>query len=159
MGTRTLCFLLLALSPISADEKYSGPPPAKPDIPYLVFAAALKEPEIVDAREEKRKDETVYIIPGTASPARTPESEPVFIIDARQIAPEHIQLHQLEVKDGNRQVSLSSTPQPGPSEPLHLLVKRINEHLYRIEASEMLNIGEYALTSTGNNHVFCFSVF
>jgi len=159
MGTRTLCLLLLAAAGMSADEKYDGPLPPKPDIPYLLQATKLAEPEVTEAREEKGKKETTYVIAGAASPARTPLAEPIFIIDAREIAPERIELYQLEVKEGNRQVSFANKAHKGSAQPLHLMVTRLKEHLYRIEASQMLETGEYALSPSGVNRVFCFSVY
>jgi hypothetical protein len=152
MGTRTLCLLLLSVTWLCSDEKYNGPIPPKPDLPYLLQAKRLLDIEIGKAREEHRKDETVYVISGPASTARTPLPEPIFIIDARQIEPQQIQLYRLEVKDGNREASR-------PGKALHLRVTPIGERLYKIEASEMLEEGEYALTPVGDNRVFCFEVY
>ena len=152
MGTRTLCLLLLSVTWLCSDEKYNGPIPPKPDLPYLLQAKKLLDIEIGKAREEHRKDETVYVISGPASTARTPLPEPIFIIDARQIEPQQIQLYRLEVKDGNREASR-------PGKALHLRVTPIGERLYKIEASEMLEEGEYALTPVGDNRVFCFEVY
>jgi hypothetical protein len=152
MGTRILCLLLLCVGWLCSDEKYNGPIPPKPDLPYLLQAKRLLDIEIGKAREEHRKDETVYVISGPASTARTPLPEPIFIIDARQIEPQQIQLYRLEVKDGNREASR-------PGKALHLRVTPIGERLYKIEASEMLEEGEYALTPVGDNRVFCFEVY
>lgn len=159
MSTRILCLLLLAGTWLCAGEKYNGPIPPKPDVPYILQAATLKETEITEAREEKGKKETSYVIAGAGSPVRTPLPEPAFIIDARQIAPDRIELYQLEVKNGNREVSLSTKSRQGSAQPLHLLVTQLGEHLYKIEASEMLETGEYALTPSGENRVFCFAVY
>jgi hypothetical protein len=147
-----LCLLLLSVTWLCSDEKYNGPIPPKPDLPYLLQAKRLLDIEIGKAREEHRKDETVYVISGPASTARTPLPEPIFIIDARQIEPQQIQLYRLEVKDGNREASR-------PGKALHLRVTPIGERLYKIEASEMLEEGEYALTPVGDNRVFCFEVY
>jgi hypothetical protein len=159
MGTRTLCLLLLSVTWLCSDEKYNGPIPPKPDLPYLLQAKKLIDVEIGQAREERRKDETVYIISGPASSARTPLPEPIFIIDARQLAVQQIQLYRLDVKDGNREASLPGKAGKGSAQPLHLRVTPIGERLYKIEASEMLDAGEYALAPTGDNRVFCFEVY
>jgi hypothetical protein len=159
MGTRTLCLLLLSVTWVSCDEKYNGPIPPKPDLPYLLQAKKLIDIEIGKAREEHRKDETVYVISGPASSARTPLPEPIFIIDARQLEPQQIQLYRLEVKDGNREASLPGKAGKGSAQPLHLRITPIGERLYKIEASEMLEEGEYALTPVGDNRVFCFEVY
>ena len=150
MGARILCLLVLGAAWLSCQEKYDGPVPPKPDLPYLLQAKKLTEIEIGQAREEKRKDGPVHVVAGPSSSARTPLPEPIFILDARQLAPEKIELFLLEVKDGNREVS---------AQPLHLRVTPLREHLYKIEPSEMLEAGQYALTPGGNNRVFCFEVY
>jgi hypothetical protein len=152
MGTRLLGLLFLAVGWLSCDEKYDGPLPPKPDLPYLLQAKKLTETEVGKAREERKKEEKLYVIPGPASSARTPLPEPIFILDARQLSPQKIELYALEVKDGNREVSL-------PNKPLHLRVTPLKEHLYKIEPSEMLEAGEYALTPVGDNRIFCFEVY
>ena len=159
MGTKILCLLFLAALGLNADEKYDGPVPPKPDLPYLLHAKTLLETEAAPAREERRKNETAYIVAGESSPARTPMAEPIFIINVSRIEPEHMELYRLEVKNGNREVSLSTKSQKGSSPPLHLRVTRLAEHLYRVEASESLENGEYALTPSGENRVFCFEVY
>jgi hypothetical protein len=159
MGIKLFCLLFLATVWLNADEKYDGPVPPKPDLPYLLHAKTLVETEIGQAREESRKNETAYIVAGESSPARTPMAEPIFIIDARQIAPDRMELYRLEVKNGNREVSLSTKSRKGSSQPLHLRVTRLAEHLYKVEASEPLENGEYALTPSGENRMFCFEVY
>jgi len=159
MGTRTLCLLLLAAAVLCADDKYTGPAPPKPDLPYMLHANTLTQTEVTQAKEEKRKNETTYVINGGSSPARTPLAEPTFIIDARQIAADQIELYQLEVKDGNREVSLSTKGRKGSAHPMHLMVTRLSDHLYKIETSESLENGEYALTPVNDNRVFCFEVY
>ena len=157
--------LILALAALSgflcAAEKYDGPIPPKPDIPYLLHANNLVETETGQAREENRKNDTVYTIAGASSPARTPLAEPIFIIDARQTSPDRLELYRLEVKGGNREVSLTSNRgrRGGNNRPLHLMVTRLGDRLYKVEADEPLENGEYAISPSGNNHVFCFAVY
>jgi len=154
---------VLALAAVSgfcySAEKYSGPLPPKTDVPYLLHANNLVETETGQAREESRKNETVYIISGAASPARTPLSEPIFIIDARQTTPDRLELYRLEVKGGNREVSLSNKGRRGGNRPLHLMVTKLNDRLFKVEADEPLENGEYAISPSGDNRVFCFEVY
>jgi hypothetical protein len=159
MGTKTLCLFILGSAWLSSQQKYDGPVPPKPDLPYLLQAKKLTEIEIGKAREERRKDDTVSIIAGSGSSARTPLPEPIFILDARQLEPQKIELFHLEVKDGNREVSLPNKDHAGASQPLHLRITPLGGHLYKIEASEMLEEGEYALAPTGDNRIFCFEVY
>jgi len=55
----------------AAADKYTGPVPPKPDIPYLLHASTLVETEVADARQEGKKNDT-FVIAAASSPARTP---------------------------------------------------------------------------------------
>ena len=146
-----------ALAP--AQQEYSGPRPPKPDLPYLMHADNLVATEAGEAREEQRKNESTYTISGAASPARTPLAEPIFLLLSDKIAPESLELYRLEVKGGNRQVVLAKKKKD--SRPLRLMVTRLAEKLYRIEVNEGMGLenGEYSLTPSGSNQVFCFEVY
>jgi len=159
MRTKTLYLLLLVVGWLSCEEKYDGPVPPKPDLPYLLQAKKLTEIEVCQARVEHRNDLTVSVIAGPSSSARTPLPEPIFILDARQLAPQRIELYPLEVRDGNREASLPNKEGKGSAQPLHLRVTPSKEHLYKIEPSEMLEAGEYALAAGGSNAIFCFEVY
>jgi hypothetical protein len=139
-----------------AAEKYTGPIPPKPDIPYLLHASTLVETEVADAREGKKD---TYTIAGAASSARTPLAEPIFIVDAQKIQPDTFELYRLDVKGGNREVSFSSNRRRGGGRALHLSVRPLNAHLYRLEADEALENGEYALSPANDNRAFCFEIY
>ncbi len=149
---------LLVAASLTAADKYTGPVPPKPDIPYLLHASTLVETEVANARQEGKKNDT-FVIPGASSPARTPLAEPIFIIDARNIQPDTFELYRMDVKGGNREVSLSSNRRRGGSRALHLAVKPLGGHLYRVEADEALEDGEYALSPSGDNHAYCFEIY
>jgi hypothetical protein len=151
--------MALVFACVRGADKYDGPVPPKPDIPYLMHANNLVETESGQAREESRKSDAVFVISGAASAARTPMAEPIFIVDARQIEPERIELYRLEVKNGNREATPGSNKRRGSSRALHLSVTPLANHLFRLEANEPLENGEYALTPAGNNRVFCFEVY
>jgi hypothetical protein len=158
----TFASALIAFSLFSAmfaAEKYSGPVPPKTDIPYLVHASNLIETEVAEARQENRKDDSKFSIPGASSPARTPLAEPVFLIDADKISPQSLELYRLDVKGGNREVSVNSSRRRGGSHALHLAVKQLSGHLYRVEVDEPLENGEYALSPNGENRSFCFEIY
>jgi hypothetical protein len=152
-----IALAFLIVGGLSAADKYSGPVPPKPDIPYLLHASTLVETEVADARQGKKNDE--FTISGASSPARTPLAEPIFIIDARQIQPETFELYRLDVKGGNREVSLSGNRRRGGSRALHLAVKPLGGHLYRVEADEALDNGEYALSPSNDNRAYCFEIY
>lgn len=142
-------------------EKYSGPVPEKADVPYLLHADNLVETEVSEAREEKRRDETVYRVPGASSPARTPLAEPIFLLRSEKTNPESLELYRMEIKGGNREVVFQEKRRRGGPRPFRLVLTRLADKLYRIEVSENLGLenGQYSLTPSGSNAVFCFEVY
>jgi hypothetical protein len=150
--------LFVAIGLLSAAEKYTGPVPPKPDIPYLLHGSNLIETETGQVREESHKSDTSYVIAGATSPARTPLAEPIFIIDAQKSSPERFELYRMDVKGGNREVSLSGRRRGG-NRALHLAVTPLGGHLYKIEVDEPLENGEYTLSPSGDNRAFCFEIY
>jgi len=150
---------LAALLALGA-EKYTGPRPPKPDLPYLVHADNLIPTELNEAQQQTRGRTTVYTVPGASSPARTPVAEPIFLFLADKIAPESLELYKLEVKGGNRQIVFPENKKDQPR-PLRLVVTRLDEKLYRLEVSERFGLenGSYSITPAGSNTVFCFDVY
>jgi hypothetical protein len=155
---RTLVLPLVALS-LAGAESYRGPRPPKPDLPYLLHASRLEETEATEAQEEKRKDDTVYVIAGAASPARTPLAEPIFLMETRKLSAERMELYKLEVRNGRREAVFSARRKRDSPRPIRLSVTRLDQNLYRIEAAVGLENGEYSLTPAGSNQVFCFQVY
>lgn len=160
MSGRTLLRLLLpgvfaALLVPSRAADYDGPRPPKSDTPYLVHADNLIPTEAGDAKNEKGD---TYTIAGTSSSARTPLAEPIFLLQSDRLSPESLELYRFDVKNGHRETTVSSRRR-GNGRPLHLQVKKVDRGLYRIEAAETLENGEYCLTPSGSNHVFCFEVY
>jgi len=144
----------LLASAMAGAQKYDGPPPAKPDLPYLKQAATLIPLEVAEAREEKGKDGAVLTIDGAESRVKTPISLPIFILKAEKLAPERLQLYKLEVKGGYREFGRN------PPEVIHMEVTRLNAGgLVRIAVSDPLEAGEYALGGQDSRQVFCFQVF
>jgi hypothetical protein len=47
----------------------------------------------------------------------------------------------------------------GGPRPLRLSVTRLEQGLYRIEAGETLENGEYSISPSDSNRVFCFQVY
>ena len=152
-----LPILLLCALPLLA-QKYSGPRPAKPDLPYLVHADSLVETESAEAKQEERKSDTSYVIPGGNSPARTPLSSPIFLMQADQLQADRLQLFRLQSKGGQREV-LYMRKKKLVARPIRLNVTRVEEGLYKMEVDEILENGEYSLTPQDSNQVFCFQVY
>jgi hypothetical protein len=142
-----------------AQQKYTGPRPPKPDIVYLVHADNLIPTEVGDAKQESKKNETLYTIAGTSSPARTPLAEPIFIIESDKISAQSLELYKLDVKNGHREVTTVQKRTRGGPRPVRVSVTRLDRGLFRLEADEELENGQYALSPNGTNTVFCFEVY
>jgi len=155
MYWKTLFLASVAAAVAMGADKYQGPVPPKPDIPYLLHASNLVETETGQARQENHKNDTTFIISGASSPARTPMAEPIFIVDARSLSPDRLDLVKLDVKGGNREVTMGRRK----GRALHLAVTPLGGHLYKVEADEALENGEYALSPNGDNRVFCFEIY
>ena len=138
-------------------QKYSGPLPEKPDLPYLIHADSLVPTEASEAKEETRKDEVTYVINGATSPVSTPLASPVFVIRADQLVPEKLEIYKLESRNGRREVLFRKKKQT--TRPIRCNVTRLDDNLYKLEVDESLGNGEYSITPNGSNQVFCFRVY
>ncbi len=159
---RFLCLLLALLAaPLAAQAGSQGkgglPDPPKKDVPYLIHADNLVETEISEAKEETRKDEQVYAVPGAGSPARTPLAGPEFLFESDRIPPEKLQLYKMEPKNGRREVVVTRKKKP-VAKPITLSVFRVRPKLFKIRVDDSLENGQYCLFPDGSNAVFCFAV-
>lgn len=153
--------LALALAASLAAQKYNGPRPDKTDTPYLLHAAKLIPLDQDEAKEEKRKEGTAYITPGAAAKARTPLAEPIILFESKNIAPERLSLYRMEAKGGSREVFFFETPKKrkDSSKVLRLSVTKLATGLYKLEPTEPLPNGEYALSPADSNTVFSFTIY
>ena len=151
-----LRFLLALVVSTSAalSQKYDGPKPPKPDLPYLKHADTLLATEAVTAKTEKKKDEIIYVVEGANSLVKTPLAAPILLFETAKINPESLQLFQMESKNGRREV----TVKPG-SEPIRIELSKLGDTLSKIEPYNGLDPGEYVLVVSGSAQVFCFAVF
>ena len=156
VSMRYLAILLLAVLALHADD-YTGPRPPKADIPYLVHASNLVPTETTEAQQEGKNNDT-YSVSGAASSARTPLAEPIFLLRSEKIKPDSLELYRFEVKNGRRQLTLSKK-RSEKSGPFHLSITKLDKDLYRVEADEALENGEYSLSPSGSNSVFCFQIY
>jgi hypothetical protein len=140
----------------AAAQKYAGPRPPKADLPYLKHAETLVPTEAVDAKEEKKKDDILYVIEGANSSVKTPLASPIFLFGAAKLVPERLQLFKLDSKNGRREILFAPKH---PPKAIRVDVTRLDTDLYRIEVNESLEPGEYSLSPEGTNQVFCFQVF
>jgi hypothetical protein len=160
LGRKVLLALPLLLGASLFAEDYKGPHPPKTDIPYLLHASDLVATEVADASQESGKKSAMFTVPGATSPVRTPLAEPIFILDSRSVDPASLELWRFEVRGGQRAVSITSgVHRKGSSGPFHLSVTKVGEHLFRVEAQDMLENGEYALVPATSTRAFCFQVY
>ncbi|MBS1858892.1 MAG: hypothetical protein JST11_26205 [Acidobacteria bacterium] len=150
--------LLLLLSCAAWGQKYDGPRPPKSDLPYLKHADNLIPTEAGEAKEEKgKKDDITYVIAGASSTAKTPLASPIFLFQSAKLSPETLQLFKLESRNGRRELTVSPKK---PGKPIRMDVTRLTaDGLYKLEVEDSLDPGEYSLSPTESNQVFCFQVF
>jgi hypothetical protein len=153
--------LAFAAFSLIAQSKYSGPRPAKADIPYLLHASKLLETEVLQAKEEDAGKVFRATISGAASPVRTPLPEPIFLIETDKIQSSSLQLFRLAAKGGSRVLELPKNPNDAKDgqRPIHMTTEKVNGSLYRVEVGEVLENGEYCISPSGSSQVFCFQVY
>jgi hypothetical protein len=154
-----LAAALLCSAMLQGATKYSGPRPPKADVLYLLHADNLLETETAVAKDETRKDAGVAIVSGASSSAKTPLMEPVFLLKSNQIQPDKLAAYKFEVKNGNREVVVSHKKQKNAAKPIHLVVTKVDDGLYRIEVDQPLDNGEYTISPEGSNDTFNFQVY
>jgi hypothetical protein len=152
-----LPIVLLCAWPLLA-QKYSGPRPAKPDLPYLMHADDLIPAESGEAKQDDRKGDVNYVISGANSTVRTPLASPAFLILTDQLQADRLQLYKLQSKGGQREVLIRRRNKL-VARPIRLNVTRLDENLYKIEVDEILENGEYSLSPVDSNQVFCFQIY
>jgi hypothetical protein len=157
MRHRLVPALLVSCGALIA-QKYTGPVPPKPDVPYLLHADNLVSTEVSEAREEGKKDDITYVISGAASPVKTPLASPIFLFRADKLEPDKLEMYRLDVRNGRREVAFSRRKRK-TARPIRISVHPLGESYYRLEIDETLENGEYSITPGGSNQVFCFSVF
>ena len=153
---RRILLLLFAAVCAAFAQKYDGPRPPKPDLPYLKHADTLVPTEAVEAKEDKRKDGSVYTVEGASSTAKTPLASPIFLMQADKLVPDRMGLYKFDVKGGHREILFNTKK---PPKPIRIEVSRLGGNLYKLEVDESLEPGEYSLSPEGSNQTFCFQVF
>jgi hypothetical protein len=146
---------LIAFAAAAQAPKYSGPLPPSPDLPFLKHASNLLPAEAVEVKEENRKDDTVYVIAGESSPSKTPLGLPVFLLKIEKLDPLKLQMYRLQAADGHREISASGKKS---ADPIHVIVTRVAEGLFRLEVGDSLDNGEYMLSLDGTSRAFCFAI-
>jgi hypothetical protein len=156
-----LVFPLAAGCSLFAAKDYNGPVPPKPDIPYLLHASKLVEPEVTTAMEKDEKKVSVATVAGAASPVRTPLPEPIFIYKSQNIQPQRLQMFKMQVKGDERRVEFANegSKKSDSSRPVILMMNRLGPDLYRIEVNEPIDDGQYCISPSGAQTAFCFEIY
>lgn len=155
-----IAVLIAALmTPAFGEVAYSGPKPPKPDVPYLMHGDHLVETDQAEAKQTEEKKQTVYTTAGAAATARTPLAEPIFLILPEKIKPEQLSLYRMTIEKGNRRISFHTKPDKDDPQPVPLLFHTRKDGSVIIEANKYLENGEYCLSPSGANTVFCFQVY
>ncbi len=155
---RRILFLLLAAAFAAPAQKYDGPRPPKKDLPYLKHASSLVPTEAVVAKEDQRSNGSLYTIAGANSTVVTPLASPIFLIQADKMAPEKLSLYKLDVKSDHREIFVNPKKQ---SPAIRMEATKVSsDNIWKLEADESLEPGEYCLTVDGDasNQAFCFRV-
>jgi hypothetical protein len=155
---RTIPFAVIATAAFGQEER-SNIRPRKKDVPYLLEADKLIETEVQQATQSGSKKEQTFSIPGTTSTARTSLPEPIFLFAPDRISADQLGLYKLQVTNGRREVTTGKRHSDEEETTFRLTLRRLDAGLYRIEAAEMLEPGEYALSPRGSNTAFCFTVY
>ncbi len=142
-----------------AQDKYSGPKPPKKDLPYLLHGDKLIPTEVEKATQSNSKEGQIFFVPGATSTARTPLTAPIFLFSPDQFRAEQLGLFRFEVQNGRREVVISGKHKKQSEAVFHLIVRRLDEDLFRLESEDMLDPGEYSLSPEGDNTAFCFTVY
>jgi hypothetical protein len=153
--TRWILPLIVFAAANAQGPKYSGPVPPSADLPFLKHASNLLPAEAVEVKEEKRKDETVYVVAGESSPSKTPLGLPVFLLKTEKLDPLKLQMYRLQAAEGHREISASGKKS---ADPIHVIVTRVADGLFRLEVGDSLDNGEYMLSLEGTSQAFCFAI-
>lgn len=151
-----VCAIALGLS---AQEAYKGPVPDKADLPFIRHANKLVPTDAGQAQEQTTKGEIVYNVSGPNASAKTPLTEPVFIVKVDKINLQQMQLYKMDSKGGQRVLSIPEKPKKNGPRAIRLSLDPLSSGLYKLEVQEPLENGEYCLSPGGSNSVFCFAVY
>lgn len=154
---------LLAISTLAmvlgAQEAYKGPVPDKTDIPFIRHANKLVVTDTGEAKDESAKGDTSYTVPGAAATAKTPLTEPSFVIKVDKLNVQQMQLYKMEPRNGQRVLTLPQKVKKNGPRAIRLSLEPLSTGLFKLEVQEPLENGEYCLSPGGSNAVFCFAVY
>ena len=151
---------LLAQAPMYGQSSLSSAPPEPPkaDVPYLVHANNLIETEQSQAVKQSSKKEETYYVPGATSGVQTPMAGPEFLLKVENLDPDRLQLYRFESRNGRREILIRKKKKKTVAKPYYTSTTRVAPGVFRIRTDQFLENGEYCLTPSGSDAVFCFTV-
>jgi hypothetical protein len=164
MSVRQIVILLATVLPMTTgivfgQEAYRGPVPEKADLPYIRHANKLVATDPGQANEQTVKGDTVVTVAGANATAKTPLTEPAFILKQAKLDASQMQLYKMEAKGGQRELRLAQRPGKKDARPVRMSLDPLGNGLYKLEVQEPLANGEYCLSPSGSSAVFCFAVY
>ncbi len=161
MATMLRLLLSCSLAALLQAQAPAIPEPPKTDLPYLVMADSIAPTEVFEAKTEKKNEgkkneETTYWVPGEHSTAKTPLASPIFALKQDTLAAERLSIYPFVIRNGRREITFS---RKNATKPFTLTISKVGEAFVRMEVNESLPPGEYALTPSGSDLVYCFTVF
>lgn len=150
---------VLLCASVGAEIAYKGPKPAKADLPYLVHGDQIVETDEGEAQQSEDKKRTVYTVAGSSAKARTPLSEPIFLMKPEKLKAEQLTLYKMTLEKGNRVIGFRAKPDKDDPQPVPMLYHPRKDGTILFEANQYLENGEYCLSPSGANTVFCFQVY
>lgn len=159
MSVRLIAILVVAAGALLGQDAYRGPVPEKADLPYIRHANKLVATDVGQANEQAAKGDTVVTVPGANATAKTPLTEPAFILKQAKLDASQMQLYKMEAKGGQRELRLAQRPGKKDARPVRMSLDPLGNGLYKLEVQEPLANGEYCLSPSGSSAVFCFAVY
>ena len=123
-----------------------------------MHADNLIETESVAATQAASKGDTVFAVAGVDFSGPNAFGRTDFSFCFRSNSAGKPRLYQFDVKNGRREIVIPKK-KGGNGKVFHTSIKELSQVLFRIEASEYLENGEYCLSPEGENIAFCFTVY
>ncbi len=135
----------------------SLPAPPKKDVPYIIHATSLVEVEQSDAVPQEDKKQLIYYVQGATSGVNTPLAFPEFLFAPDQLDPNTLELYRFDQVNGRREI-LIRKKKKNVARAIYIDVLAHSEGVNRLRVDGSLSAGEYCLTPSGADQVFCFTV-
>ncbi len=151
--------ILLAQAAVYGQSSLSSAPsePPKADVPYLIHANNLIETEQSEAVEQSSKKEQTYYVPGATSGVVTPMAGPEFLLKVENLDPDRLKLYRFESRNGRREILIRKKKKI-VAKARYTSTTSVSPGVFRIRTDQFLENGEYCLTPSGSDVVFCFTV-